>query len=59
MRFLSGVIIGVALTIGGAYVHDITAADSQKPFVNWDSVGTSTRAAAVVVREKWDQLTAK
>jgi hypothetical protein len=58
MRFISGVIIGVALTIGGAYVHDITATES-KPFVNWDSVGTSTRAAALVVREKWDQLTAK
>jgi hypothetical protein len=54
MRVLIGIILGVVLTVGGAYVYDshnaLVAADAptsaQQPLVNWDVVGT-----------KWTQLT--
>jgi hypothetical protein len=69
MRFISGTLFGIALTIGFAYVHDMGYPDApvpapgetivQKPFVNWDAVGVSTRAAAAAVREQWDKLTSK
>jgi RsiW-degrading membrane proteinase PrsW (M82 family) len=68
MRFIFGVIVGAALTVGFAYVHDLgypaappAAGDStvQKPFVNWDAVSVSSHAAATVIREQWDKLTSK
>ncbi len=70
MRFFFGMLVGAALTIGFAYVHDLsypeavpapatTDAVIQKPFVNWDTVGTSSRAAAATIREQWDKLTSK
>lgn len=69
MRFIAGLIIGIALTIGFAYVHDLGYPEApapapgativQKPFVNWDAVGVSTRAAAAAVREQWEKLTGK
>lgn len=69
MRFFFGIVVGIALTIGFAYVHDMGYPDApapapgetivQKPFVNWDAVGVSTRAAAAAIREQWDKLTSK
>ena len=40
MRFLFGIIVGAALTLGSAYVHDTGMAHfgPQQPFVNWDAV---------------------
>jgi hypothetical protein len=38
MRFILGFIIGVVLTIGGAYVHDSLEAGATKPLVNWTNV---------------------
>ncbi|MGE5534505.1 MAG: hypothetical protein ACM3W7_03215 [Acidobacteriota bacterium] len=42
MQFILGVIIGVALTLGGAYVHDtgMVNAGPKQPFVNWSTVKT-------------------
>lgn len=56
MRVLFGIMLGISLTIGGAYVYDSThtaAAAStptiaQRPLVNWD-----------VVAFKWHELTAR
>jgi hypothetical protein len=68
MRFFFGIVVGIALTIGVAYVHDLSYAATApapgetvaaKPFVNWDSVGLNARAAAAAIREKWDKLTGK
>jgi len=63
MRFIFGVIVGVALTVGFAYVHDSVAPGTgeaaAKPYVNWETVGTSMRSAAATVREQWDKLTSK
>jgi hypothetical protein len=53
MRVLFGIILGVLLTIGGAYLYDshngTTTANAnsvQRPMVNWDVVG-----------HKWNRLT--
>lgn len=70
MRFIFGIVVGIALTIGVAYVHDLGYAQTitvpapgepvaAKPFVNWDSVGVNARAAAAAIREQWDKLTGK
>ena len=56
MRVLIGIILGVIITVGGAYLYDsrhtVTNSDSatsaQRPMVNWD-----------VVSNKWDHLTAR
>lgn len=55
MRLLLGIILGAALTVGGAYLYDshhaaaVSApASAQQPLVNWDVVAT-----------KWGQLTAR
>ncbi len=62
MRFILGVIVGALLTIGFAYVHDTRleeTASTERPFVNWDAVGTSAHTATIAMREEWDRLTAK
>jgi hypothetical protein len=40
MRFIFGVIVGVVLTLGSAYLHDTKAVrfGPPGPFVNWDTV---------------------
>ena len=43
MRFIQGIIVGAALLVGSAYLHDtgmIKFADEKTPapFVNWDTV---------------------
>jgi hypothetical protein len=48
MRFLLGLILGVALTIGGAFIYDarsVATTDGQ-PMVNWQ-----------VVSRNWDSFT--
>ena len=51
MRVLFGIILGILLTIGGAYLYDsrhatTTAGANSRPMVNWD-----------VVSNKWNRLT--
>ena len=40
MRFILGVIVGMVLMLGSAYVHDsgMVRAGPAQPFVNWDTV---------------------
>lgn len=40
MRFIMGVIVGAALTLGSAYMHDTgrLRVGPPQPFVNWDTV---------------------
>ena len=64
MRFLFGIIVGIGLTIGGAYLLDAgtnTAATeaTARPMVNWDVVGTNWQRASARVRKEWDRLAAK
>jgi hypothetical protein len=53
MRLLFGIVLGVALTIGAAYLHDNNSAradfGSSRPIVNWD-------VAAEVVEQSMQRL---
>lgn len=48
MRVLFGMILGITLTVVGAYVYDArgAATTEQRPMVNWD-----------VVSRNWDHVT--
>ena len=69
MRLLFGMILGAALTIGLAYVHDQMyaplppspppAASEQRPMVNWDVVSTLAHRLSAAARTQWERLTAR
>ena len=69
MRLLLGVILGVFLTIGFAYVYDAStghpsesAAQSsaqQRPMVNWDVVSLDWHGWSSSVRNTWNKLAAR
>ena len=66
MRFLLGIIVGIGLTIGGAYIFDSgSTADTSanttasRPMVNWDVVDRNWQRATSRVRQEWDRLAAK
>ncbi len=52
MRFLLGLIVGVALTIGAAYVSDTMAA---KPLVNCDVLGSTTGKIIGFATDQWQK----
>jgi hypothetical protein len=66
MRVFLGIILGIVLTIGGAYVFDSVnngpagssadAGAARKPMVNWDVVDTNWHAFTVSVRTGWHRL---
>ena len=57
MRLILGIIIGGALTIGGAYVADKTAASGPQPMVNWDVVGKNVNSLTSLARDGWKKIT--
>lgn len=69
MRVFLGIILGVFITIAGAYVYDsmtlgtVTATtqsqagDVTKPMVNWDVVDRNWRVFTDRVRHTWNRLT--
>ena len=69
MRILLGVILGVFLTIGFAYVYDAsttrpsdpTARTSleQRPMVNWDVVSGNWHGWSLSVRNTWNKLASR
>ena len=71
MRVLFGIILGVALTVGVAFISDTwttgpatttgsgTAAVEHRKMVNWDVVGDNMRIARERVREAWIKLSHK
>ena len=68
MRGLLGIIVGVFLTIGFAYVYDAStthpsepaaqASLEQRPMVNWDVVGRNWHGWSAGVRNTWNKLAA-
>lgn len=62
MRLLFGVILGVLLTIGGAYVYDsahqrpTTTAAAQRPLVNWDVVAVKWNGLTARARTEWTRI---
>jgi hypothetical protein len=65
MRTLFGIVLGAALTIGGAYLYDshnaLNAANApasvQRPMVNWDIVNTKWQHLTEKARSEWTRLT--
>ena len=63
MRLLLGLILGVVLTVGAAYVydtHNAVAAESgtavlQRPLVNWDVVSSKWQALTERARAEWSR----
>jgi hypothetical protein len=69
MRVLFGIILGVFLTIGFAYVYDAsttlpsepTAQTSleQRPMVNWDVVSGKWHGWSTSARNTWNKLASR
>ena len=62
MRLLLGMILGAALTVGGAYVSDTATKSSgseadARPMVNWDVVGRNVDTVTAMVKDGWARLT--
>lgn len=65
MRILLGMILGAALTVGGAYAVDTmrgapngSAATEQRRMVNWDVVDAAWQTLKVRARTEWNRLSA-
>ena len=63
MRVLIGILLGVLLTVGGAYLYDshnaVTAANAsslQRPMVNWDVVSSNWNRLTERARAEWTRL---
>ncbi|MGB6175956.1 MAG: hypothetical protein WBF43_06395 [Methylocella sp.] len=63
MRMFLGIILGIVLTIGAAYVADSVRNTSgaegtaDRPVVNWDVVNHGVKALSSVVQGGWARLT--
>ena len=62
MRFITGLIAGVLLTIGTAYVSDATRVPTEKDgvashMVNWDVVSANMQGLSQGIRDAWAHLT--
>ena len=53
MRFILGLIVGVALTIGGAATHDYM---EPSPVVNWTTADDLQKTTVNYVRAQFDRL---
>lgn len=64
MRVLIGIILGVVLTIGGAYLYDshnalaAQNATAQRPLVNWDVANVKWNHLTERARAEWTRLAA-
>jgi hypothetical protein len=58
MRSIISFLLGIAVTVGAAYVHDTAVAKpTDKPIVNWDQFGSVTHDAIEAARSQWNKLT--
>ena len=51
------IILGIALTVGGAYVADSMAGTGAARMVNWDVVSKNFDDVKSTVREGWKKIT--
>jgi hypothetical protein len=56
MRFVIGLIVGAALTVGGAYIHDTMESGAAKPLVNWTNAAELEKVAYDYVKAQVDRL---
>ena len=59
MRFLVGLIFGVALTVVAAFVMDQREQQVEKRVVNWDIVNEKVGAATKDAQEVWSDFTSE
>ena len=69
MRLLLGIILGVILTIGVAYLSDASTSGpsnattqtsaEQRPMVNWDVVNRNWQSRSLGLRNTWNKLAAR
>jgi hypothetical protein len=65
MRMFFGIILGIVLTIGAAYVADSVRNTSggegtfDRPIVNWDVLGHSVKSLTSTVQDGWARLTGR
>jgi hypothetical protein len=58
MRLFMGIVIGCALTVGGAYVVDATKTgpEAPRPMVNWDVVAKNLGGLSDLARDGWKKI---
>jgi hypothetical protein len=56
MRLILGIIVGAALTVGGAYVADSASGEGAK-MVNWDVVAKNFDQVSAATRAGWKRIT--
>lgn len=56
MRLFFGIILGVLLTIGAAYVADSAGAAGARPLVNWDVVAKTMDGLTGMARDGWKKI---
>jgi hypothetical protein len=57
MRLLFGIILGVALTVGGVYSADqVTSRADARPMVNWDVVAKNVDQLSAMARDGWRRI---
>jgi hypothetical protein len=54
MRFIFGIIIGIAITVAGAYLFDVY---SGQHMVNWDVVAKEMNTLVGLARDGWKKIT--
>jgi hypothetical protein len=58
MRLFFGIIIGIALTVGGAYITDTMSPPAAgSKMVNWDVVAKNLDSVTALAREGWKKIT--
>lgn len=57
MRFLLGLIVGIALTIIAVYVLDMRAEHETQHVVNWKVVGEKVHALTADAQKAWQDFT--
>jgi hypothetical protein len=57
MRLIFGIIIGCALTVGGAYIVDAMSPPAAgSKMVNWDVVSKNLDTVTTLAREGWKKI---
>lgn len=63
MRVFFGIIVGIFLTIGAAYVYDTLRGTSSaegtaaRPLVNWDVANEDFKTFSAAIQDRWARLT--
>jgi hypothetical protein len=57
MRVFLGLILGCALTIGGAYfIDNMQSGPGARPMINWDVVAKNIDGVVALARDSWKKI---